>query len=60
MFFLSFIGFWLKAKNPRLTGNRGFLKIISVELEFHSHAAQKTAIALPNGSQASIDPRVHH
>jgi len=44
-----------KTKNPRLTGNRGFLKI--VRLEFQSHDAQKTGAALPNG-HAAIDGRV--
>ncbi len=35
MFFLSF-GFGVKTKNPRLTGNRGFLKSVSVGSAFHS------------------------
>jgi hypothetical protein len=35
-----------KAKNPRLTGNRGFLKIVC-RLEFQSHDAQNTGAALP-------------
>jgi hypothetical protein len=40
-----------------LTGNRGFLKSIGLNLQFHSHAAQKTGVALPDG-QATGDWRV--
>jgi hypothetical protein len=40
-----------KAKTPRLTGNRGVLKIACV-LEFHSHAAKTARDAHPNGQMA--------
>ena len=49
--------FWVKSENPRLTGNRGFLKKSPVRSEFQSHDAQKTGAALPNG-HAAIDRRV--
>jgi len=54
MFCLSL---WLKAKNPRLTGNRGFLKILN-SLTFHSHDARKTGALAANGHPA-IDRRKH-
>jgi hypothetical protein len=49
---------WVKkAKNPRLTGNRGFFKICSFKSEFHSPDAKTPANARPNGP-ASIGLRV--
>jgi len=47
--FFPFVGFGLKAKNPRLTGNRGFQKLFFVLSEFHSLDAKTPANARPNG-----------
>jgi hypothetical protein len=55
-FFLSF-GFGLKSKNPRLTGNRGFLEICLFKSELHPHDAETPADARPNG-HASVGLRV--
>jgi hypothetical protein len=45
-----------KAENPRLTGNRGFLKIVC-SFRISSHDAQKPGVALPTGHAAN-DRRV--
>jgi hypothetical protein len=38
-----------KTKNPRLTGNRGFLENLFFRLEHSSHAAKAPDAAMPNG-----------
>jgi hypothetical protein len=52
-------GLGSKAKTPRLTGDRGVLKIVISGLEIHSHDAKGTGVALANGHPA-IDRRVLH
>jgi hypothetical protein len=47
-------GLFFQQKNPRLTGNRGFVGNLCYRLENFTHDAKGNAAAMPNG-HPSID-----
>jgi hypothetical protein len=49
MFCLSFFGFGLTNRKPAIDGQSRVSEICRLVLQFRSHAAQKTGVALPNG-----------